>query len=54
MNFLEHHYQELYLRKNDPHETLNLAKAPGYNTVIEILSAEFAQRQDEISKPALP
>jgi arylsulfatase A-like enzyme len=54
MNFIEHNYEELYDLKNDPHETVNLAKDPKYNTVIKDLRTKFAQRKAEISKPALP
>jgi len=37
MNFIEHHYEELYDIKNDPHETTNLASNPDYAETLKEL-----------------
>ena len=53
MNFIEHHYEELYDLKNDPHETVNLAKNKAYLEILTGLRKKFALRKTEISKPVL-
>ena len=37
MIFIEHHYEELYDIKNDPHETTNLAADPMYAPTLKSL-----------------
>jgi arylsulfatase A-like enzyme len=37
MNFIEHHYEELYDIKNDSHETTNLAGNPKYAETLNAL-----------------
>jgi len=53
MNFIEHGYEELYDLKNDPHETVNLAKNRAYIEILKGLRGKFTMRKAEISKPVL-
>lgn len=46
MNYIEHHYEELYDTKHDPHETLNLATDPSYKAKLE----ELRKRHEELKR----
>jgi arylsulfatase A-like enzyme len=49
MNFIEHHYEELYDIEHDPHETTNLVNDPHYKTTLQVLRKRFSALKKTIS-----
>ncbi len=41
MNFIEHHYEELFDVKHDPHETTNLINDPAYKLKLQALRSRY-------------
>lgn len=51
MNFIEHHYEELYDIEHDPHETVNLAKDAAYEAVLRAMRKEYRTAANQHRQP---